>query len=161
MLLIAELVMILVLIAVLFTLLIEERRIKSSRASRGSIKEYWNGRERRQAMRVNTFLTVRYSVEKKYHIKSNWYMKDISASGMRLLVNEKLKEEALLLLEFDLPKSERGISAEGKVIWCNGEFADRDEIGRRVFQTGIQFVNMRLNDKEVLTAYIMKYSEDA
>lgn len=159
MLLIAELVIILVLIAALITLISEENKIEKSKAPRGAVKEYWEGQERRRSIRVNTSLIVRYSEEKKNHIKLNGQMKDVSSDGIRLLVNEKFKEGMLLLLEFDLPDIKEAISAKGKVIWADGNFTERDEVGRRTFQTGIQFINIKPDDKNRLVTYIKKIAE--
>ena len=158
---IAEGIIILILVTSLIILIIEEARIKKSKIPRGTLKEYWNGKERRQAFRINTSLAVKYSVEKKLHIKINGLIKDVSSSGMRLLINEKLSNETLLLLEFDLPELKNTIGAEGKVIWADGNFTERDKIGRRIFQTGIQFVNIKPNDKSKLVAYIEKHSQKA
>ena len=159
MLLIVELIIILVLVLSLIILIIEEAKIKESKVPKGTVKEHWKGEERRQTFRINTSLIVKYSVEKKYHIRLNGRIKDLSSGGMQLLVNEKLFEGMLLLLEFELPESKSAICAEGKVIWKKGNFSERDEAGRRTFQTGIQFVNIKPDDKNRLIAYIEKNSE--
>ena len=156
---IAELTIILVLVLSLIILMIEEAKIKESRVPRGTLKEYWKGEERRQAFRINTSLIVKYSMEKKHHIRLNGRIKDLSSGGMQLLVNEKLFEGTLLLLEFDLPASKNAVCAEGKVIWNKGNFSERDGIGRRTFQAGIQFVNIKPDDKNRLITYIEKNSE--
>lgn len=161
MLLIVEIVIILGLITVLITFIIEENKIKKSKVPGGAVKEYWKGQERRQSKRINATLIVRYSVEKKHHIKRNDLMKNVSNDGMCLVTNEKFSEGTLLLLEFDLPDTKDIISAEGKVVWADGKFTERDEIGRRVFHTGIQFVNIKPDDKSKLVAYIEKIVEKA
>ena len=154
-----ELVIILVLTISLVIFLIEEKKIKDSKIPRGAIQEYWDGKERRQAFRITTALIVKYSVEKKPHIKINGHIEDVSSSGMRLLANEKLMEGTLLLLEFELPKTKNAVFAEGKVVWGKGTFSERDGVGRRVFQTGIQFVNIKPEDKNRLVGFIEKHSE--
>ena len=161
MVLMAELVIILILVVSLIIFIIEERGIRKSKIPRGAVKEYWEGEERRQAFRINTSFIVKYSVEKKYHIKLNGHMKDLSSGGMQLIVSEKLSEGTLLLLEFDLPESRNSIYADGKVIWNKGTFSERNEIEKRTFQTGIQFVNIKPDDKNRLVAYIKKNSEKA
>ena len=159
MLLIAEVVIVVVLITALVTLIIEENKIKKSKVPRGIVKEYWNGQEKRQSKRINASFIVRYSVKKKPHIKLNGRIKDVSSGGMRLLVNEKLAVGTLLLVEFDLPDNIDTIGAVGKVIWADGKFTERDEVGRRIFQTGIQFVNMEHGHKNKLVTYIEKIAE--
>ena len=149
-----EIVIIAVLVSALAALFIEEIGIKKTGTPRGVAKEYWDGGERRKSIRVITELPVRYIIEKKLRIKLNGEMKDISRKGMRLLINEKLKEGTLLFLEFDMPETRETISADGKVVWADGDFDERDDAGKRIFQTGIQFVNIKPADDNILTAYI-------
>ena len=159
MILIAEIIIMAVLVTSLIIIILEEGRRKKSKIPTAAIKEYWDGAERRQALRINSSFTVRYNVEKNYHIKLNGHMKNISSGGMQLLANEKLVLGARLFLEFDLPELKNVVCAEGKVVWADGDFTERDEIGRRTFQTGIQFVNIKPNSKKKLVAYIEKHSE--
>ncbi len=83
-------------------------------------------------------------------------MKDISRSGMKFTISEKLAKGTFLLLEFELPHVEKTIAAEGKVVWATGEFGERDVMQRRVFHTGIQFTNMKSDDGNRLVNYIKK-----
>ena len=159
MLLFIEGIIILILIASVIILITEERRIKKQGVSRGTIKEYWNGKERRQAQRLNASVFVKYSIEKKPHIKLAGHTKDVSSSGMGLVVNEKLYEGTLLLLEFELPELKNAVCAEGKVVWVKGDLADRNKTGKREFQAGIQFLNIKADDKNRLIAYIEKNLE--
>jgi c-di-GMP-binding flagellar brake protein YcgR len=154
MLLSVEGIIILVLISALVALFIEEIGIKKSSVPYGTVREYWDGEERRRAIRVSTELVVRYSIEKKLHVKINGEVKDISRKGMRLIINEKLSEGILLFLEFDIPDAKETISADGKVVWASGDFDERDESGRRIFQTGVQFINIKPDDDVKLTSYI-------
>lgn len=159
MILIAETVILLVLITALVTIIIEESKIKRSKIPRGTVKEYWSGPERRQSIRINTSLIVRYGMAKEDHNRLNGRTKDVSSNGMRLLINEKLTKGTLLLLEFDLPDTKDAINAEGKVIWADGEFGERDKSGRRIFHTGIQFIDIKPDAKNRLTAYIKRIAK--
>ncbi|MDD5680039.1 MAG: PilZ domain-containing protein [Candidatus Omnitrophica bacterium] len=154
-----ELIIIIVLISASVALFIEEAGIKKSAVPCGVVTEYWDGEERRKTIRVNTELFVRYSVQKKLHMKLNGEIKDLSRKGMRLAVNERLSDETLLLLEFNIPEAEQTIAADGKVMWTSGDFGERDGFGKRVFQTGVQFMNIRPEDDTKLTAYINKIAK--
>ena len=112
-----EVIIIMVLVSALAALIIEEIGVKKASISKGLVKEYWDGKERRRAIRVATDLAVRYSVEKKLHLRVNGAIKDISQKGVRLAVGEKLAEGTLLFLEFDIPDAKGAITADGKVIW--------------------------------------------
>lgn len=156
MLLFVELIIIIILISASVALFIEEMGIKKSAVPCGIVKEYWDGEERRKAIRVNIDLFVKYSIQKKLRLKLNGEIRDLSRKGMRLLVNEKLSDETLLFLEFDIPEDKEKISADGKVIWSSGDFDERDDAGKRVFQTGVQFINMKPDDDARLSTYINK-----
>ena len=155
-LLIGEILFILILIIILFVLVKEESKIKKSRIPRARIKEYWDGQERRQATRVGTNFTVKYTLSKKQNVILKAQTKDLSSSGMRLLINEKLDKGTLLSLEFDIPDTPVVVKAEGRVVWESGDFADRDEEGKRVFQAGVQFTQMSENDRNCLSDYVTK-----
>ena len=155
MLLIAEGIFIGILITILVAVFIEEAKIKKSKVPKGSVDEYWDGRERRKAIRVDTSLSVKYIVKKDLNRSFNGQMKNISRSGMKLVTNEKLTNGTLLMLEFEL-LNEKEIIVEGKVVWTSGEFSDRDKTERRIFYTGIQFMNIKSSDENRLADYITK-----
>jgi len=150
-LLLAEIILILILMLALIALLIEEKGIKKSHIPKGTVEECWDGQERRRAVRIDTSFTVTYNIEKK---TLRGQTKNLSSSGMRLLVNEKLFENTILKLEFTLPQSNETIHAEGKVIWSHGGFSERDDAGRRIFHAGIQFVTIKPKDLEKVISYI-------
>lgn len=153
-----ELVIITILVLALAALFIEEIGAKKASVSKGIVSEYWNGKERRRVRRVRAELSVRYSVENKARLKLNCAIKDISQKGVRLVLIEKLAEETLLLLEFDTPGTERPIIADGKVVWSSGAFEERDTVGKRIFEAGVQFVKIRPDDDARLASYIDKIS---
>lgn len=161
MLLIAEIIFMLMLIMALITLIIEEGRIKQSKVPKGMVEEYWQGEERRKSVRINSSFIVKYIIEKKLHIKINGQTKDISEDGMRLLINEKLNTGTLLFLEFNLPDTKKMINAEASVVWAGGQFNERSSIGRRVFHTGVRFLNINAEDKNRLVNYIQKITQYA
>jgi len=159
-LLIAELIIIVILVIALLMLMIEEEKIKRGKIPKGAMEEYWKGMERRKAIRIDTSFIVRYTVEEKPNAKLNCRTKDISSGGMGLLVNEKLKGGTMLLLEFLLPDGQILIKAEGKVAWSSGEFNERNELGKRIFHMGIEFINIKPEDKEKLVFYIDKIAAE-
>ncbi len=150
----AEIIIIVILVTALLMLIIEEERIKKTKVPRGSVEEYWKGKERRRSVRINTSFIVRYTVEEKPDAKLNCRTKDVSIGGMGLMVSERLKQGTMLLLEFLLPDGQVFIKAEGKVAWSSGEFNERNELGKRIFHMGIEFVNIKSEDKDKLVAYI-------
>lgn len=158
MLLLIGLMIVIVLILALSAFFIEEMRAKKAGVPKGVVKEYWNGKEKRGAIRVKAELAVRYSIEKKLHLKLNGAIKDISQKGVRLAVAEKLAEGILLLLEFDIPGDREIIVADGKVVWTRGDFDKKDTAGKRIFEAGVQFVNIKPDDDAKLASYVKKMS---
>ncbi len=158
MLLLIEIVVIVVLIAALAALFIEESEIKKSRVPQGMVKEYWDGEERRTAIRVTVDLAVRYSIEKKVRLKVNSEIKNLSTKGLQLAVNEKLSTGTIVFMQFDIPESGDMVSVNGKVVWTNGEFGERDASGRRVFRTGVRFIDIEPESDALLIKYITKMS---
>ncbi len=156
MLLLIETTVILVLIAAMAALFMEEAVIKKSSVPQGIVKEYWDGEERRTAVRVTINLAVRYSIERNLRLELAGEIKNLSRKGLQLAVTEKLSSGTILFMEFDIPESENIVSANGKVIWTNGEFGERDAAGRRVFRAGVQFINIRPENDIRLTDYITK-----
>jgi c-di-GMP-binding flagellar brake protein YcgR len=159
-LLIAELVIIAILVTALLMLMVEEEKIKRGKIPKGAVEEYWKGMERRKSIRIDASFIVRYTVEEKPNTKLNCRTKDISRGGMGLLVNEKLKGGTLLLLEFLLPDGQVLIKAEGKVAWSSGEFNERNELGKRIFHMGIEFVNIKPEARDKLVSYIDKIATE-
>ncbi|MEA3306086.1 MAG: PilZ domain-containing protein [Candidatus Omnitrophota bacterium] len=159
--LIIETVIVGVLIIALITLFIEEARMKKSKIPKGSVKEFWDGRERRKAIRIDTSFVIKYSVKKDPGKKLNGQAKDMSKSGMKFMINEKFAKGTLLLLEFELSSVEKTIIVEGKVVWAAGEFSERDETEKRIFYTGVQFVNIKSNDENRLVGYIEKIAKES
>ena len=151
---IAELVFILLLIGILLILIKEESKIKKSRIPRAKLKEYWGGQERRQAMRITTTFTVTYMFSKKQNLKCTGKTDNLSTGGIRLIVYEKLNKGTILSLEFEIPEISSTVRASGKVVWTSGEFSDRDENGKRIFQAGIQFLQISEKNKNTLIQYI-------
>jgi len=159
MLLFVEGIIILILAASLVILIIEETRIKKQKVPRGTVNEYWNGSERRQSQRINASLIVKYSIDRRPQAKLNGQTKDLSSGGLGLVVNEKLYEGTFLLLEFELPESKNIIYARAQVAWVKGDYTERNYTGKRIFQTGIQFLNIKPEDKNRLDSYIEKNSQ--
>lgn len=123
------------------------------------IEEYWNGKERRRHLRFKKVLEVNYTVEKKPHLK-NGKTVDISEGGVKLLLDEKLREGVILALKIALPNSKMMAEIEGDVVWSS-EAQDKDPSGKRLFHSGIRFFAMREPSGTNLVDYIRSLSEES
>jgi c-di-GMP-binding flagellar brake protein YcgR len=153
MLLIIQLIIVSILFLVLGTLYIDEYKTRYQRVPVGKMTGYWHGEERRKDIRIPKTLSVRYSLEKKPHLTVRSVTMNISRGGILLETSEKLITETLLGLEILIPNYQKGISADGKIMWVK-ECSDQDESGRRMFNAGIKFVSMHPKEKELLNQYI-------
>ena len=128
-------------------------RITIKRAvPRAKIEEYWSGDERRQHKRFKKGLEVEYVVEKKPHIKNSKTI-DISKGGMKLLLDEKLPEGAILGLKIYIHDSKDIIEVEGEAVWTK-ECEVKDLSGKRFFYSGIKFIAIREPSGRCLSDYI-------
>ena len=154
MILIAEIMIVAILLTALLMLIIEEERSKRKKVPKGSVEEYWKGAERRKSVRIDTSFIVRYTVNEKPNVKLNCRTKDVSSGGMGLLVSERLNEGTVLSLEFLLPDGQVLVKTAGKVVWSSGEFDERNDLGKRVFHMGIEFMDISPDDRSKLVSYI-------
>ena len=153
MLLLVEFLIVAVLMLVLIALYVDEYRTRYQRVSVGRMAGYWNGEERRRYIRVDATLLVRYEIEKKPRLTASVLTKNIGTGGILIETSEKLPIETLLGLEIDVPDQRKPIIADGKVVWIK-ERPETDHAGKRMFNTGIKFVNMYSREKELLLQYI-------
>lgn len=105
------------------------------------ITEYWAGDERRRHTRFERSLEVEYSVEKKPRLK-NGNTLNISKSGMKLLLDEKLPEGAIINLKLHIPEKKKTVEIEAEIVWTK-DAEGKDPSGKRFFHSGIKFINIK------------------
>lgn len=151
--LVIQLLILAILLLILLTIFIDEKRLKTTKSPTAKLTGYWNGAERRTSIRIATILQIRYYVEDKSHQLKTSLTKNISSGGILMQSNEKLFPPTRLFLDIFLPNTEKPIIARGEVVWVQ-ELPHMDEIGKRVFDTGIKFVSMNSKDREKLDQHI-------
>lgn len=144
----------LVICSALALLLIEERHARMAKIGRGRIMEYWSGEERRASKRIETSLEVKYVLGSDKDAQKRARTGNISMGGLKLIIAEKLSVGAVLLLDIIFPGKGHPVLAEGRVVWVHGDFAERDEAGRRVFFTGVQLLNFQPSHNSRLSEYM-------
>ncbi|MFH1381169.1 MAG: PilZ domain-containing protein, partial [Candidatus Omnitrophota bacterium] len=98
----------------LISVLLDEKKRRERDTHLVKLKGYWDGRNRRTSDRLNINLQVKYSTGGKItHTKSM----DISARGIRLLLEEKIEKNTPIRLEIHLPNQERTVKTNGEVAW--------------------------------------------
>jgi len=115
----------------------------------------WNGRERRRFPRLPG-ASVEYSIlEENTPIKTT-FTENISPVGVRLLVDEEIKINALLSLKIYLPGSKDAIEAKGRIVWTRlSSFLSRGK--RKHYDLGMEFVEIDESDREKIWQYVAKH----
>lgn len=146
-----EILCIFILAMIFSAAVIDERKknIKNMRPIK--MKGYWDGRERRNTDRLNIILEVKYYIDGKIAaIKSV----DISAGGIRLLLDEKIERKTVLHLEMKLPNHEHIIKTTGEVVWSKESIEDEKGTAKRLFSTGVKFLKFHKDDEKEFFDFI-------
>jgi c-di-GMP-binding flagellar brake protein YcgR len=120
---------------------------------RAKVSECWISEERRQHARFENQLDIEYGIEKKPHLKNGKTL-NISSGGMKLELDEKLPEGAVMYIKFYVPGSKKAVEIEASVIWTHDAQTD-DRSGKRYFNSGVKFIAI----KEPSDAHFSEYIE--
>lgn len=153
MILVIEVLSVIILAMMLWTVFIDEKRSRRRDMRVVKLKGFWDGGERRSTDRMSVTLGVKCFRNGK---SNNVESVDISAKGIRLLLDEKFEKGLPLRLEIKLPDQEKFIRAKGDVVWSNeATDGDRDPV-KRLFNTGIKFSSFYDTDEKRLFDFIYR-----
>jgi len=135
----------------------EQKKISEKFAPRGKVEEYCAvENDRRKCERLETELDVKYNLIPSLKPDFSTNARNISKSGISILVYEILPKGSLIDMEVSVPDSKEAIKLRGKVAWCEGcsgpERFDKD--GKRIFIVGVEFMDTDKKQREALTEYI-------
>ena len=138
----------------------EERKINERFTPRGKVEEYCAGeKDRRRCERFDTKLDLKYNLIPFTKSDFSTSTKNISKSGISILVYEILPKDALIDMEISVPNSKDTLKLRGRVAWCEGrngiERLDKD--GKRTFLIGIEFLESEKKHQAALMEYIDKH----
>lgn len=131
-----------------------EYRLKKISAPDGKVKEYWGSRERRQSVRLEIPLEIKYTCAPAYNHNHHSLTRNISQGGVQLLIYEKLNVGDIINLELNLTPQEHPIIGKGEIVWLKDAAAEGSGEQKRAFVTGIKFIGLKLRDEERLSAFI-------
>jgi c-di-GMP-binding flagellar brake protein YcgR len=105
--------------------------------------------ERRSFPRVPINVEIAYKIISLPEKISNPMIrsKDISETGIRIIVLERLDPYTMLDIEFLLPGSKEPIFATGRTIWME-EFMVGSLNSSKAYEVGIEFVSISKEDRE-------------
>ncbi len=112
----------------------------------------YGGPERRNYMRLGTDCAVDYiklSDELKpiRDLIDNSYSKDLSAAGVKIIVNEEIAIGSFLELHIRIPASDRFLTAIGRVVRCDKE-------GKKKFGIAVSFIWISKQNRALLDKYV-------
>ncbi|MFC1577051.1 PilZ domain-containing protein [Candidatus Omnitrophota bacterium] len=148
-----------VIVFILFLILLliyrDEWEIRRKIRSIALLEKYWDGRERRRYVRLDTEVEMRYKeIVKKGRSAGGARGVDISDKGMRLLVDKKMENGTLLDLSFAASKASGPIRVLGSVVWCN-EAKDKEDLrDKKLFHVGLRITDIREPSRGLFADYI-------
>lgn len=140
------------LIAMLISILVEESKEQKRSESIGKLEEYWDGIDRRRAVRVGVAINVRYKLLKGKVVNRWGLSENISNLGACLLLDERLSQGALMELEIEIPAFTKSLFTKAEVIWTKESSLQMLE--RRSFHIGVKFLDMDHQSQERLSNFI-------
>ena len=146
-----EVLCVIILGIILMTVIIDEKKNHTRKMRMVKLEGYWSGTERRSTARLNVSLEVKYSINGKI---SDTRSINISARGVGLLLDEKIKEGTILGLEIKIPREERIVKVTSKVVWSRESPEDEKNSTKRFFNTGLRFFKFQKNDAKRLFDFI-------
>lgn len=161
-----NIVIVLVLAAIVFFVIYilssrEQKKISEKFTSRGKVEEYCSvEKDRRRCERLETELDVKYNLIPSLKPDFSTNTRNISRSGISILVYEILPKSSLIDMEISVPDSKKAIKLRGKVAWCEGRSGPErlDKDGKRTFMVGVEFVDTDKNQREALTEYMHRHA---
>ena len=116
----------------------------------------WDSKERREFIRVKFPCEITTQTASGNRIST--YVENISAGGLRIFLNEKLKTSSIVEIDIYAIAKEP-ISCKGKVLWVFSR-KDPDNKNKLVFDTGIEFYQIKNKDlqeiKKIITSVILR-----
>jgi len=149
---IASAIILLILISILALILREGFNAKKG-VTHGVANKYWILREKRNFVRFQEDMKIRYNRVGSLPSQSDTKMQNISSSGLCISTYEKLKEKDSLEMEIEVPDFSKPVKLIGTVMWVR-ELHSSDEKGRRMFYTGIKIGKIRSESKIILIAHL-------
>lgn len=152
------------LIAILTVMLVvywrEERRWRRNRIPVARVQYFWNGLERRDQERINLVFKARYQVAEEANDVSlpqhEGLTDDLSSTGLKLIVYERLKIGEKVKMEIEIPPREI-LKCKGAVVWVKDlapEEGGREEREKRSFVVGLQLTELSPVIAERLNSFV-------
>ncbi len=132
-----------------------EYQIKKNSTPSGKIEEYWQGRERRQAVRLEIPLEVKYTCAPTNNHTHVSITKNVSGSGVQLLIYEKLNLGDTIDVELSLNDKEHLFLTKGQIVWLQDATCKANQQEeKRSFLVGVKFIDLKPSEEKRLSRFI-------
>lgn len=112
-------------------------------------------KERRQFVRLDTMLAVKYRVLPSSIPEQATQTKNISGGGLCVFLEERLPVGAPLEVQITLPGREKPAVFTAEVIWCEESEMVGSPRRERIIQAGVQFVFIHPKDREAIMQHVI------
>lgn len=112
--------------------------------------------ERREFPRLNILTDVIYTKLAVQDKEKLSLTKNISQSGICIIIYEQLKDSDILDLRIYLPDDKTPIEAVGRVVWIKGFIIGDISKGKR-YDAGVEFIKISAKDKDKISKYVFKH----
>jgi len=154
-----EILFIILLAVVLFLIVKTDGLFAKCRSRHAKAEGCWAGKDRRRYPRFAEALGVSYVIlEKNTSKKSSTHTINISAGGIKLILDEKLSVGTFLNLKIAIPASRQMTEMEGEVVWTEDAQDVQEPSGKRFFYSGIRFSSIKDPSGKYLIDYIRSIS---
>jgi c-di-GMP-binding flagellar brake protein YcgR len=146
----------------------EHRKRRLARKST-KLRKFWSQKDknRRKYHRVDAEIDVLYEIlsDNRTFLNGASLTRNLSLGGVNLALSEKLFPGTILKLQLNLPQSAqsttRSIFVQGKVVWTKEIYERFTKKNRkRYFATGIQFLQLSLEDEALLRGFICQKTKE-
>lgn len=107
--------------------------------------------ERRASCRINVACKISLRLGEK-NVALNCHTENLSTGGIMVIIEESIAPSTVVDLELLLWEKEKPIKCKGQVAWFNE--ISPEQAKPRLFNTGIEFIDMSDSDKEELGKFI-------
>jgi hypothetical protein len=109
--------------------------------------------EHRKLIRANIILKVLYKTLGEPKLSGFAFSKNLSATGISIIMPDKFSKDTELELEVYLPGKKQPIAAKAKVVW-QAECALFPNAKKKYYSTGMQFLDMSTQDATEASDFI-------
>ncbi len=128
---------------ILFVIFREEQLVGQGKVPVGRLRRLWLQTENRRTPRYRVDWEIRYTRMGAEEAAARARTRDLSKTGVGLIVNEYLEKGSQIHLKLTLPGRKDPVAVDGQVAWTKEvPTQEKDPSQLRLFFVGIQFIGV-------------------